>query len=57
MLGMDGSCSIPGALMGGFREPTDDEWDAGITALEAVLGPAESARQSWRRRLVITASG
>jgi hypothetical protein len=43
--------------MGGFREPTDDEWDAGITALEAVLGPAESARQSWRRRLVITASG
>jgi hypothetical protein len=57
MLNMQGLTDLPNALMTGFREPSDDEWDAGITALEAVLGPIESARQSWRRRLVIMASG
>jgi hypothetical protein len=57
MLAANGLCTIPNAMMVGFREPTDEEWNAGISELEAVLGPVESARQSWRRRLVIMASG
>ena len=57
MLNMQGLTELPKALMTGFREPTDEEWPEGVAALTAVIGEAESARQSWRRRLVIMASG
>jgi len=33
MLAANGTCGIPGAMMVGFREPSDAEWDAGIVEL------------------------
>jgi hypothetical protein len=52
-LRQDGTCTIPGALMGGWATPTDDQMPAGVAALAVVVGEAEAARASWQRRLVI----
>ena len=57
MLNQFGVSEIRGAQMSGFRLPSDEETEAGIAALEGVVGPAESARMSWRRRLCILPSG
>jgi hypothetical protein len=53
MLRQDGTSSIAGGVRLGWRLPSDEEAEAGIAALEGVVGAADAARMSWRRRICI----
>ena len=56
MLRQDETSSIAGGVRLGWRLPSDEEAEAGIAALEGVVGAADAARMSWRRRICILPS-
>jgi hypothetical protein len=57
MLNQFGVSEIPGALMGGWATPTDDQMPEGVGELAKVIGDPLAARASWQRRLVVMGDG